>query len=99
MSASSEWNANHGAANANLNHKAGGGRTGAWSAKTNDVNQWLQVDLGKLSKITAVATQGRADANQWVKSYTLEYSLYGIAFAAYKENNVVKVSTKPSSGC
>ena len=92
LSASSEWNANHGPANANLHHKAGKGRTGAWSAKYNNANQWLQVDLGKISKITAVATQGRQENSQWVKSYTLEYSLYGTAFVPYKENNAVKVN-------
>ena len=50
---------------------AGSGKYGSWAAGANDENQWFQVDLGSWTKISAVATQGRQDANQWVKTYTL----------------------------
>ena len=43
--------------------------SGAWSAKQSDDSQWLQVDLGERSVVTAVVTQGRADLGQWVTSY------------------------------
>ena len=33
-------------------------RIGGWCAKNKDNNQWLQVDLGKIKFVTAVATQG-----------------------------------------
>ncbi|XP_031562905.1 uncharacterized protein LOC116298543 [Actinia tenebrosa] len=78
MRASSEWNSGHRAANGRLHFRAGGGRTGAWSAKYNNAEQWLQVDFGKIAKIIKIATQGRQDANQWVKSYTLSYSRDGV---------------------
>lgn len=36
-------------------------RIGGWCAKQKDNNQWLQVDLGKIKFVTAVATQGTED--------------------------------------
>ena len=53
---------------------AGGGRTGAWSAKTNDKGQWIQVNLGKIAEVTKVGTQGRQDHAQWVTEYRVSYS-------------------------
>ena len=44
ITSSSEWNSNHGAANGRLNFVADNGKAGAWSSRTNDPNQWLQVD-------------------------------------------------------
>ena len=38
-----------------------------------------------------IGSQGRQDANQWVKSYTLSYGMNGVDFAHYKENGRVKV--------
>ena len=34
-------------------------------------------------KITRISTQGRQDANQWVKSYTLSYSYDGVWWYKY----------------
>lgn len=92
MSSSSDWNYNHRAANGKLDFIGGGGRTGGWSARYNNVNQWLLVDFDREMKITRISTQGRHDRNQWIKSYTLEYSLNGVTFTQYKVNGVVKVS-------
>lgn len=88
ITASSEWNSNHGPSNARLNFQAGGGRTGAWSSKTNDVNQWLQVDLGQKTRVTGIRTQGRSDVNQWVTSFTVSYSDDGVNFTPYNPNTV-----------
>ena len=60
---------------------SGSGRTGAWSSKLNNKGQWLEVDLGETTKVTMVATQGRYDYDQWVKSYKVAYSKYGGHFA------------------
>ena len=62
------------------------GREGAWRAGTNDVHQWFQVDFGGWAKITRVATQGRHDANEWIKRYTLSFSYDGVFFEPYKQN-------------
>ena len=84
ITASSEWNSNHAAIQARLNFKAGGGKQGAWSARSNDANQWIQVALGSYTKLTGIATQGRNGANQWVTKYQLQYSDDGVIFHFYK---------------
>ena len=91
ITASSEWNANHGPANGRVNFKAGGGRTGAWSSLPNDLNQWLQVDFELQATVTEIIIQGRSDANQWVKSYAVTYSNGGVFFDAYQENGTIMV--------
>ena len=94
ITASSEWNANHGPANGRVNFKAGGVRTGAWSSRRNDLNQWLQVDFELQATVTEIMTQGRSDANQWVKSYAVTYSNDGVFFDAYQKNGIIKVNKK-----
>ena len=96
ISASSNWNAAHRAANARLHFQAGGGRTGAWSAKQNNAHQWLKVYFGKWVKITRMSTQGRQDANQWVKKYSLSYSYDGVWWYPYIVKGKLLVSTKCS---
>jgi len=85
ISASSDHNSAHRAANGRLNFKPGSGRTGAWSAQRLDQNQWLQVDFQKVVKIDKFATQGRSGANQWVTKYTLSYSRDGIFWNEYSK--------------
>lgn len=85
ITASSEYNENLAAVQGRLNLKALGVKTGAWSAWTNNIYQWLQVDLGKYRVVTGIATQGRNRVNQWVTSYDLEYSEDGVTFVYYKE--------------
>ena len=58
---------------------------GAWSTAYIDENQFLQVDLGSWKKITAVATQGRLNSDQWVTSYSLFYSYYGVFWETVKD--------------
>ena len=92
ISASTIWNAAHRAANARLHFQAGRGRTGAWSARHNNVHQWLQVYFNKWVKITAIKTQGRQDANQWVKKYSLSYSYDGVWWYRYIVKGKLPVS-------
>lgn len=83
IKASSEYNSAHRAANGRINFVAGSGRTGAWSALSNDQKQWLQVDFLKVIKVEKVATQGRSDLDQWVIKYTLSYSRDGVFWSEY----------------
>ena len=83
ISASSEWDINHGARLARLNQRRTGRTMGAWSARVNNHYQYLQVDLRVPMKVTSVATQGRSDASQWVTRYMLSYSIDGAHFAVY----------------
>ena len=64
---------------------------GSWSARQNDQNQWIQVHLGEEEVVTAIATQGRSNYNQWVKTYSVSYRLAGKTFESYKIDGVVKV--------
>ena len=93
LRASSSYNYNHGPDRARLNIINGHGRTGAWVARLRSANQWLQIDLGQSSIIKGIATQGRREANQYVRSYTLSYSRFGMRFKAYVSYGRVKVRT------
>ena len=94
ISTSSEVNANHSAIQGRLNFQETSAKAGAWVAATDDVNQWLQVDLGnQFTNVTRVATQGRnysshwphAPHNLWVTKYKLQYSDDGVNFQYSRE--------------
>ena len=83
--ASSMLDGNNSPGQARLHQKADGSMAGAWSAQTNDLNQWLQVDLGSYTKVSRVATQGMDGSDQWVTKYKIQYSNDGENIWAYKE--------------
>ena len=91
LRASSSYNYNHGPDRARLNIVNGHGRTGAWVARHRNTKQFLQIDLRQLSLIKGIATQGRREAHQWVKSYTLSYSRTGLRFNMYAAYGRIKV--------
>ena len=47
--------------------------SGGWCSDSNNVGQWIQLDNGKIGSISGVITQGRKDADQWVKSFKVKY--------------------------
>jgi len=63
---------------------------GGWISQYADDKQFLQIDLGKVAKVTRIAHQGRADAGWWTKSYTLSFSNDGATFTSYKNSEVHK---------
>ena len=93
LRASSSYNYNHGPDRARLNIYNSHGRTGAWVAKYRNAKQWLQIDLKQMGIIKGIATQGRREAHQWVKSYTISYSRRGLRFKMYNAYGRVKVRT------
>ena len=97
VSASSQWNAIHAAWQGRLNFQEDSRRAGSWSARKNDINQWLQIDLGQYTKTTRVATQGRNGRSQWVTKYKLQYSNDGVHFHYYREHgqSTIKVIYDP----
>ena len=96
ISASSEWDRNHGPSNARLYFQARNGRTGAWSARVNDVHQWIQIDFQMSKLVLAINIQGREDCcQQFVKSYTVSSSNDGRTFYPYKHEGKVKVCSGP----
>ena len=71
-----------------------GGRlngTSCWSAGENDKYQWIQVDLCKERVVTAIATQGRKNAEEWVVSYAVSYSLDRENFKNFEINGEIEV--------
>ena len=91
LTASTINDGNHAAMRARLNLAAGSGKAGSWCAKKNDVNQWLQIDLGTPTTVTKVATQGRQDASERITSYSLSYSLAGSFWVQYTVRGKKKV--------
>ncbi|XP_010183905.1 PREDICTED: coagulation factor V-like [Mesitornis unicolor] len=77
---------------ARLNQK---GRINAWRAKLNNNQQWLQIDLLTIKKITAIATQGfkSISAENFVKTYIILYSDEGSEWKSYTDgsSSVAKV--------
>ncbi|XP_033117369.1 uncharacterized protein LOC117117232 isoform X1 [Anneissia japonica] len=74
LTASSRYNSDH------KPHRARLHSTKAWAAGSNDGNQWIQADIGALTEITGVITQGHYSYNEWVKSYEVLYSVDGSNF-------------------
>ncbi|KFQ15264.1 Coagulation factor V, partial [Leptosomus discolor] len=77
---------------ARLNQK---GKINAWRAKVNNNQQWLQIDLLTIKKITAIATQGvkSITAENFVKTYVILYSDHGLEWKSYTDgsSSVAKV--------
>ncbi|XP_048581543.1 uncharacterized protein LOC125561361 [Nematostella vectensis] len=58
----------------------------AWGAKINDdPNDYLQIDLGRVYKICAVATKGHEKNNEFVDSYKVLYSMDNLNWGTYQE--------------
>ena len=85
ISASSQYSHNDSARNGRLHFKGSGNWQGGWTSKTNDLNQWLQVDLDRYTTVTKIATQGKYMKYQWVVEYRLQYSDDGAIFQFYEE--------------
>lgn len=99
ITASTELN-NHHAFQGRLHFPNAGKIAGCWAAAINDVNQWLQVDLGnRFSNVTGVATQGRDRFAQWVAKYKLHYGNDGVNFELYKVPRIRKFDCGSCSCC
>ena len=65
---------------------------GAWCAKTNSVGtEYLQVDLGTVLDVCALATQGNQKVGQRTTTYKVHMSTDGINWNTYKEQSIEKV--------
>ena len=88
ITASSENSTNHNPKRARLYSKETDAySSGAWLSLTSALDQWLQVDLGKITPVTHVATQGRNSYSptQLVTKYKLQFSDDGASFLFYKD--------------
>ena len=70
---------------------------GAWCPKTKtDRTDYLQVDMGAVHSVCAVATQGGENGlSETTTSYKVHRSTDGVTWNSYKENNVEKVTNAP----
>ena len=93
LRASSMYNKFYGPNSARLQARNYGSVRGGWIARYRNSRQWIQVDLERVSTVKAVATQGRIDANQCVKSYIITFSKNGRRFFPYKEGRKIKVGS------
>lgn len=65
---------------------------GGWSPLTSDLDQWLEVDLGRRTKVAAVSTQGRYGSSDWVTAYRLTFSDTGHNWRQYRQEDSLGVS-------
>ncbi len=59
---------------------------GAWCARDDDPQPYFQVDLGLLTEVTQIATQGRQFFNQFARNFTISYSSNGFLWTPYTSN-------------
>ncbi|XP_034550029.1 coagulation factor V [Notolabrus celidotus] len=71
------------------------GTINAWQAKYSDMNQWLQVELPQVKKITGIITQGAKSLGKemYVLSYALMYSDNGIHWNKYTDDENISSKT------
>ncbi|KAF2070020.1 hypothetical protein CYY_008664 [Polysphondylium violaceum] len=90
---STNYNGVHTQFNSVLNFKNNGQNniagSEAWCASNIDTNQFL-VAGGEVPKtFMAVAIQGRGDADQWVTSYKIRYSLDNVSWSEYRNGAAI----------
>ena len=66
---------------------------GGWCPSTQQgpSTDYLQVDLGTVHSVCAVATQGASNSDERTTSYILRMSKNGVTWNTYKESNAEKV--------
>lgn len=71
---------------------------GAWFPRGRDATPYLQVDLGRVTTVQQVATQGNPDSavknerhKRWVTKFSLEFSEDGKNWTEHKESGKLKV--------
>lgn len=58
--------------------------------------QWLEINLGERTEITAIATQGRYGSSDWVTGYQLMFSDTGHNWRQYRQEDSIGVSWQKS---
>ncbi|XP_059198172.1 coagulation factor V [Centropristis striata] len=71
------------------------GTINAWQAKYGDMNQWLQVELPQVKKITGIVTQGAKSLGKemYVSSYNVMHSHNGVHWSPYTDDESVTSKT------
>jgi len=89
MTASTYYDSSYHTYLGRLNENRG---NGGWCTKTTtDRTDYLQVDMGAVYYVCAVATQGQGGSH-WITSYKVHLSTDGVTWKSYRESNVEKVT-------
>ncbi|CAM9211782.1 unnamed protein product, partial [Rangifer tarandus platyrhynchus] len=88
FTSSSELSSSHSPGFASLNRRDG---AGGWSPLVSNQHQWLQIDLGERTEVTAVATQGGYGSSDWVTSYLLMFSDGGRSWKQCRREESIRV--------
>uniref|UniRef100_A0A673ZES4 Contactin-associated protein-like 4 n=1 Tax=Salmo trutta TaxID=8032 RepID=A0A673ZES4_SALTR len=91
---SSQLSNSHGPGFAKVNRRDG---AGGWAPVESNKYQWLEVDLGVRTEITAVATQGRYGSSDWVSSFLLMFSDTGRNWKQYRQEDSIGAFTGNSN--
>ncbi|XP_071483328.1 uncharacterized protein [Diadema antillarum] len=59
----------------------------AWSPRTMDNQQWIQIDLRQSFRLEAIMTQGRDSAESWVTSFSISYSIDGYSWTRNRDDD------------
>ena len=69
-----------------------------WCAAEGASSPYLQVNLGSLRAVCAIATQGDSHTDQWVGTYQLQTSTNGTTWTHYSEGGQTRVRLSPGEG-
>ena len=86
--ASSQYNQYYGPERARLRKVTQGSYIGGWAPKSSNKGEWIQFDLGKNTKVTRMAIQGRDNGNWWTTSYSLSYRVDEGSYEPYNNRQV-----------
>eukprot|EP01132_Coremiostelium_polycephalum_P002578 gene2578-3193_t len=56
-----------------------------WSARVNDLNQWVRVGSEYLRSICGFEIRGRTNADQWIKTFKLKYTVNGLDWIDFNQ--------------
>ncbi|RMX54060.1 hypothetical protein pdam_00013141, partial [Pocillopora damicornis] len=68
----------------------------AWCPNTNSTEEYLEIDLGSLYKICALATQGLLERGAFTKTYRLQFSIDGSKWDWYINENSQRQASPPT---
>ena len=69
----------------------------AWSAGSNNTNEWVQMELKEIKTVTGVQIQGRYNVSQWVKTFRVSYSTDGTNYTYNDSEKIYTVPTQDSN--
>ncbi|XP_074645823.1 uncharacterized protein LOC141902080 [Tubulanus polymorphus] len=62
----------------------------SWQSKqaSSNANQWIEVDFGQLTALSAISVQGRGTWYNWVETFYIEYTTNGLHWTLFAESGL-----------